>query len=95
MSAFRKRPNSLTVYLILEFSTAFTFWMIFTVDLLYHVTVVKLSPFQLVLVGTILEVSAFIFEIPTGVLADVKSRRLSVIRCSMPPKSCWLKGTPT
>jgi len=71
--------NPFAVYLILEFSTAFTFWLIFTVDLLYHVTVVKLSPFQLVLVGTILEVSAFAFEIPTGVMADVKSRRLSVI----------------
>ncbi len=31
------------------------------------------------LVGTILEATVFIFEIPTGVLADVKSRRLSVI----------------
>jgi DHA3 family tetracycline resistance protein-like MFS transporter len=76
---FKRKLNPLTVYLILEFSTAFTFWLIFTVDLLYHVTVVNLSPFQLVLMGTILEVSAFVFEIPTGVLADVKSRRLSVI----------------
>jgi DHA3 family tetracycline resistance protein-like MFS transporter len=29
--------------------------------------------------GTILEVSVFLFEIPTGVVADMKSRRLSVI----------------
>jgi DHA3 family tetracycline resistance protein-like MFS transporter len=34
---------------------------------------------QLVLVGTTLEVSAFLFEIPTGVVADVFSRRLSII----------------
>ena len=34
---------------------------------------------QLVLVGTTLEISAFIFEIPTGVVADSYSRRLSII----------------
>jgi DHA3 family tetracycline resistance protein-like MFS transporter len=76
---FKRKLPPFTVYLILEFSTAFTFWLVFTVDLLYHVTVVKLNPLQMVLVGTILELSSFVFEIPTGVLADVKSRRLSVI----------------
>ena len=40
---------------------------------------VGLNPLQLVLVGTTLEVTAFIFEIPTGVVADTYSRRLSVI----------------
>jgi DHA3 family tetracycline resistance protein-like MFS transporter len=38
-----------------------------------------LTPLQLVLVGTTLELSVFIFEIPTGVVADVYSRRLSII----------------
>jgi DHA3 family tetracycline resistance protein-like MFS transporter len=47
--------------------------------MLYQVTVVQLTPLQLVLVGTILETTVFLFEIPTGVLADVKSRRLSII----------------
>ena len=68
-----------TVYLILEFSAALLFSLIFTVNMLYQVTVVQLTPLQLVLVGTILEASVFLFEIPTGILADVKSRRLSVI----------------
>ena len=68
-----------TVYLILEFSSALLFSFIFTVNMLYQVTVVQLSPLQLVLVGTTLEASVFLFEIPTGVVADVKSRRLSII----------------
>ena len=38
-----------------------------------------LTPFQLIMVGTTLEISAFIFEIPTGIVADVYSRRLSII----------------
>lgn len=71
--------NPFTVYLVLEFSASFLFTLIFTVSQLYFVTVVGLTPLQLVLAGTILEATVFLFEIPTGVLADVKSRRLSII----------------
>ena len=71
--------NPFTVYLTLEFCASLFFWLIFTVSQLYYVTVVGLTPLQLVLTGTILEATVFLFEIPTGVLADVKSRRLSVI----------------
>jgi DHA3 family tetracycline resistance protein-like MFS transporter len=69
----------LTVYLILQAGSSLFFSLIFTVNMIYQVTVVGLSPLQLVLVGTTLEATAFLFEIPTGVVADVKSRRLSVI----------------
>ena len=43
------------------------------------VEVAGLDPLQMVLVGTVLELSVFLFEIPTGVVADVVSRRLSVV----------------
>lgn len=43
------------------------------------VTDVGLSPLQLVLLGTIYEAAIFVAEIPTGVVADLYSRRLSVI----------------
>ncbi len=39
----------------------------------------QLSPIQLVLIGTFMEVTILVSEIPTGVVADVVSRRLSVI----------------
>ncbi len=71
--------NPFTVYLILQFSSALLFSLIFTVSQLYFVTIVQLDPLLLVLAGTILEATVFFFEIPTGVLADVRSRRLSVI----------------
>jgi DHA3 family tetracycline resistance protein-like MFS transporter len=67
------------LYLLLRFSFAVLFSMIVTVNLVYHVLVVKLLPLQLVLIGTILESSVLLFEIPTGVLADLKSRKLSII----------------
>ena len=50
-----------------------------TVNLVYMVKVAGLDPLQMVLVGTVVEATVFIFEIPTGVLADVISRRTSVI----------------
>ena len=45
----------------------------------YAVRVAELSPLELVLAGTVLELAAFLFEIPTGVIADLISRRFSVI----------------
>lgn len=45
----------------------------------YFVTTVGMSPLQLVLVGTFMELTIFLFEVPTGIVADVYSRRLSVV----------------
>lgn len=53
--------------------------MIFTVTMVYQVEVIHLTPLQLVLAGTIFEVVNFVFEIPTGIVADIYSRRLSIV----------------
>jgi DHA3 family tetracycline resistance protein-like MFS transporter len=74
-----KKLNAYTVYLISESSFAFFFSMIATVNLVYQVEVAHLNPLQLVLVGTVLETTTFLGEVPTGVVADVYSRRLSII----------------
>jgi DHA3 family tetracycline resistance protein-like MFS transporter len=71
--------NATTVYLFIEFTASAFFSMMFVTMSLYEATVASLTPVQLVLVGTTLEISAFVFEIPTGVVADVYSRRLSII----------------
>ena len=52
---------------------------VITTSLVYQVETVGLNPLQLILVGTVLEATIFAFEIPTGVVADVYSRRLSVV----------------
>lgn len=67
------------VYLIYSAAAAFLFSMVFTVSQIYRIDTLQLNPFQLVLVGTVLEASCFIFEVPTGIVADIKSRKLSVI----------------
>jgi len=67
------------VYLFMEVATAICFCLVFTTNNLYEATVASLTPLQLVLVGTTVEVSAFLFEVPTGIVADIYSRRLSVV----------------
>ncbi len=74
-----KKLNANLVYLILSGVSSIGFALVFTVNLVYQVTTVGLNPLQLVLVGTTLEVTCFLGEIPTGVVADIYSRRLSVI----------------
>ena len=74
---FRIRPS--IVYLIMIGVTGLLFRVIFTMSMLYQVSVAGLTPLQLVLVGTGLEVTMLIFEVPTGAVADTISRRLSII----------------
>ena len=50
-----------------------------TMAAVYRIQEAGLDPIQLILVGTVLEISVFLFEVPTGVVADVHSRRLSLI----------------
>lgn len=67
----------------LYLGTALVNGLMFTLALttygLYVVDAAHLSPLQLVLAGTGLEAAAFLSEVPTGVVADVYSRRLSIV----------------
>lgn len=74
-----KKFSAETVYVLIAVLTTLGFGLVFTVSGLYYVQTVKLTPLELVLVGTVLELSVFLFEVPTGVVADVLSRRLSVV----------------
>lgn len=73
------RLSAYPVFLIYSGASALFFSTIFTINLVYHITTVGLNPLQLVLVGTLLETTVFLLEVPTGIVADVYSRRLSVI----------------
>ncbi|WP_027481850.1 MFS transporter, partial [Deinococcus pimensis] len=66
-------------YLTQEGVSSFVFALVFTVQAVYFVQDLKLSPLELVLIGTVLELTCFLLEIPTGVVADTYSRRLSVV----------------
>ena len=66
-------------YLLFSAITAMCFSLVATVTIVYHIETVHLNPLQLILVGTTLELACFIFEIPTGIVADVYSRKLSIV----------------
>lgn len=68
-----------TAYIVLQAAWHLCWALGFTLSLVYQVDVANLTPFQLVFVGTVLEATCFVGEIPTGVVADLRSRKLSVI----------------
>jgi DHA3 family tetracycline resistance protein-like MFS transporter len=59
--------------------SSFFYVLTFTLSLVYYIRDVGLDPLQMVLVGTVLEATVFLAEVPTGVVADLVSRRLSII----------------
>src|SRR5574344_228119 len=67
------------IYLLFSAITAMCFSLTATVMIVYHIETVHLNPLQLILVGTTLETACFIFEIPTGIVADIYSRKLSIV----------------
>jgi len=75
---FRKL-DAYKLFIGLQFFNSMFFSMIFVVASFYEATVAGLSGLQLVLVGTTVEVTILLFEVPTGVVADAYSRRLSII----------------
>jgi hypothetical protein len=73
------RPNATTVWLVYRGGWGLIGTLSWTTAAVYFIRDVEMSPLELVLAGTALEVAYFLFEIPTAVLADVYSRRLSLI----------------
>jgi MFS family permease len=53
--------------------------LVWTLAPVYFVITVGMSPLQLVLVGAFMELTIFICEVPTGIVADVISRKLSIV----------------
>lgn len=76
---FAKNSKAYSVYLLFRFVCSLAVSMSTVLSIVYHLEVVQLDVFQLVLVGTVQETSCFLFEIPTGVVADLYSRRRSVL----------------
>jgi DHA3 family tetracycline resistance protein-like MFS transporter len=89
-----KKLEADRIYFIHTIIVSLAFSTIFTVSQVYRVLTVGLDPLQLVLVGTTLELSAFIFEIPTGVMADIYNRRPStILGVSLTGLSFLIEGT--
>jgi MFS transporter, DHA3 family, tetracycline resistance protein len=75
----RQRLDAVRVFYGMEFFDTLGMQAAFTVWAVYLVQDVGVNPLQLVLLGTVSEIAIFLFEVPTGVVADTYSRRLSII----------------
>jgi DHA3 family tetracycline resistance protein-like MFS transporter len=81
------RLRATTVFYGLEVCTRIPTWVVMAV---YLVRELNLSPLQLLLLGTAMEAAVFLFEIPTGVVADTYSRRLSLIIGYLGMGAAWM-----
>lgn len=75
---FLRKSDARRVYFLMSVLAALAGSLAWTVSTVYLVTVVRLDPLQLVLVGTVMEGTILLCEIPTGVVADTFSRKLSI-----------------
>jgi len=82
-----RRPGAERLYYSLTFVLSMPTWVVVAVFLVRDL---HLTPLQLVLMGTAMEAAVFLFEVPTGVVADTYSRRLSLIIGYLGMGVAWL-----
>ena len=75
----RRPVSARTAYLWFEGSWSLLHSVAFTLLLVYQVQTAHLTPFELVITGTVMEATCFLAEVPTGIVADLYSRRLSAL----------------
>lgn len=73
------RQRALRAYYLFRIIAPFVFSMWLTMAMLYFATQITNDPFQLAMLGVVLETATLLFEIPTGIVADVYSRKWSIV----------------
>jgi MFS transporter, DHA3 family, tetracycline resistance protein len=82
-----RRPSATSVYYGLEFLLSMPTWVVVSI---YLVRDLDFSPLELVLMGTAMEAAVFLFEVPTGVIADTYGRKLSLVVGFLGMGATWL-----
>ena len=79
-TGIRERVDPLRLYMYgMQVPGAFLVAFAYTTSIVYYVQAGHLNPLQLVLLGTTVEVTYFITQLPTGILADTIGRRPCVV----------------
>jgi DHA3 family tetracycline resistance protein-like MFS transporter len=81
-----RRLPAIPVYYGLSLALHLPTWVVTAV---YLVRELHLSPLQLLLMGTAMEAAIVLFEVPTGVVADTYSRRLSLVIGYLGTGAAW------
>ena len=83
----KRLPATTVYYGICSFGLHLPTWVVMAV---YLVRELHFSPLQLVLMGTAMEAAVFLFEVPTGIVADTYSRRLSLVIGYLGTGAAWV-----
>jgi DHA3 family tetracycline resistance protein-like MFS transporter len=67
------------VYLAMRGASALFFSLVVVTNIVYQIEVAHLDPLRVLLIGTVLEATCLVLQLPTGVLADAYSRRATVV----------------
>ncbi|MBI1332319.1 MAG: MFS transporter [Armatimonadetes bacterium] len=70
--------SALKTYRLNSFLNGLLFSAAWTIHTVFHIKNIGFGPFMVVFMGTLYELSIMLFEVPTGIVADLVSRRLSV-----------------
>jgi DHA3 family tetracycline resistance protein-like MFS transporter len=84
------RLNPILVYLVVRGLWSLFEGIFFFLLPVYYIQNAGMDPLQLVLVDTVMQVTIFVFEVPTGVVADSYSRKLSVISGMLTGGLCFV-----
>src|SRR3954452_2236526 len=71
--------GAMRTWMVYQGVWAFVSGFSWTTAVVYFLRDVHMTPLELVLAGTSLELAYFVFEVPTGVVADVYSRKLAMV----------------
>lgn len=74
-----KQKDAAKVFIINRVVLSMADDIMYTLAAIYHITYFGLNPLQLVLIGTAHQITVLLCELPTGLISDLYSRRLSVI----------------
>ena len=85
----RRLPAAAT-YLLYSAWEGFAMRLAFTIFTVFVVVELGLGPLELVLLGTALEASYLLFEVPTGVVADTFGRKRSIVLGAIGTGLAWL-----
>jgi DHA3 family tetracycline resistance protein-like MFS transporter len=67
------------IYIMLSGGLSLFYAILLPVELVYLIKVAGFNPVELVLIGTLRQSMNFLFQVPTGILADMYSRRIAVV----------------
>ena len=67
------------IYIMLSGALSLFYALLLPVELVYLIKVAGFNPIQLVLIGTLRQLMNFLFQMPTGILSDIYSRRVAVV----------------